>query len=86
VQTSPRDSDQTTFRAPSTKSGPAQRVEKSGEVAAIVAPRNLRESIEVVGIGVHGRDRAFRRRPPSNAGEKPWWDRFYTNVAKIKDR
>jgi hypothetical protein len=24
--------------------------------------------------------------PPRKAGEKPWWDRFYTDPAKVKDR
>ena len=26
------------------------------------------------------------QRPPRAAGEKPWWDRFYTNPAKARDR
>jgi phosphatidylserine/phosphatidylglycerophosphate/cardiolipin synthase-like enzyme len=26
------------------------------------------------------------QRPPRAAGEKPWWDRFYTNSDKVKDR
>ena len=26
------------------------------------------------------------QRPPRKAGDKPWWDRFYTNRAKVKDR
>jgi hypothetical protein len=25
-------------------------------------------------------------KPPRNPGEKPWWDKDYTNAHKIRDR
>jgi len=32
------------------------------------------------------RKKLFLMRPPRKAGEKPWWDKDYTNARKIRDR
>ena len=72
----------------------------NGENLTLVKDRRIATSfmIEAVRIYDHYAFRVARaeakkegkplnlQRPPSEAGEKPWWDRFYTNAAKIKDR
>lgn len=72
----------------------------NGENLTLVKDRRIATSfmIEAVRIYDHYAFRVARaeakkegkplnlQRPPSEVGEKPWWDRFYTNPAKVKDR
>jgi phosphatidylserine/phosphatidylglycerophosphate/cardiolipin synthase-like enzyme len=72
----------------------------NGENLTIIKDRRIATSfmIEAVRIFDHYAFRVARakakkdkkplnlQRPPRAAGEKPWWDRFYTDPAKSKDR
>ncbi len=74
--------------------------DSNGENLTLVKDRRIATSfmIEAVRIFDHYAFRVARakaqkdkkplnlQRPPRAAGEKPWWDRFYTDAAKSKDR
>jgi hypothetical protein len=42
---------------------------------------------EAKGKATTGKKRKLElRKPPRQPGEKPWWDEYYTDVRKVRDR
>jgi phosphatidylserine/phosphatidylglycerophosphate/cardiolipin synthase-like enzyme len=73
---------------------------KNGENLLVVRDRRIAVSYVVEGLSIfdhyhfrvleqeakEGKRKLQLAKPPRNPGEKPWWDRDYTNAHKIRDR
>jgi phosphatidylserine/phosphatidylglycerophosphate/cardiolipin synthase-like enzyme len=73
---------------------------KNGENLLVIRDRRIAVSYLVEGLSIFdhyhfrvleqeakdGKRKLQLAKPPRNPGEKPWWDRDYTNAHKIRDR
>jgi phosphatidylserine/phosphatidylglycerophosphate/cardiolipin synthase-like enzyme len=73
---------------------------KNGENLLVIRDRRIAVSYLVEGLSIfdhyhfrvleqeakEGKRKLQLAKPPRNPGEKPWWDKDYTNAHKIRDR